>query len=219
MAKSNNMQIKTRIPRAACRRLSFYLRELERLMRSGVHRISSSELGELLDCTSSQVRKDLAYFGQFGRPGRGYEAKDLAARIKKILGRDRTWNVALVGCGNLGNALAHYKGFRENGFYIAAAFDNSLRKIGGRLGHIQIHSMAELPEVAGKKRITLGVIAVPAAAAQKVADQLVGAGVRGLLNFAPTTLKTPRAIKVTGVDLALQMEQIVFDLTKRRDIS
>jgi redox-sensing transcriptional repressor len=156
------------------------------------------------------VRKDLAYFGQFGHPGIGYRVEDLIAQVRKILGTDKTWNVLLVGAGNLGRALMAYKGFEKKGFRLAAVFDADPGKLGKKQGPFPIQPLSELSATIAAKNIRLGIIAVPADHAQDVADQLVGAGLRGILNFAPVSITVPSEVALTAVDLAVQLEQLSF---------
>ena len=198
------------VPNPAVRRLSLYLRQLESLKRSQRSTVSSKQLGESLGLTDAQVRKDLAYFGQFGHPGIGYRVEDLIGQVKRILGTDKTWNVILVGAGNLGRALSAYRGFEAKGFRLAAVFDNDESKVGKRLGPFSIQSLAELPDTLQKQNVKLAILAVPAEHAQEVADQLIDAGVRGLLNFAPVSITVPPHVALNAVDLAVQLEQLSF---------
>jgi len=207
---------KDNIPSAAALRLSFYLRQLESLERAGVHTISSSRLGEALNFSDAQIRKDLAYFGQFGRPGVGYRVTALIEAIRKIVGIDRTWKTVLVGVGNLGRALLAYKGFCGRNFCIVAAFDSDSAKVGRRISGVKIHSMRSLPTLVKKKEATLAIIAVPAQSAQSVAEELAAAGIKGILNFAPATLYLPRDVQHLSVDLTIQLEQVAFKVTRAR---
>jgi redox-sensing transcriptional repressor len=201
------------IPNPAVRRLSLYLRQLEAFKRKDRRTISSKQLGESLHLTDAQVRKDLAYFGQFGHPGIGYRVDELIAKVKQILGTDKTWNVLLVGAGNLGRALMAYRGFDAKGFRLVAVFDNDPTKAGKKQGLFTVQPLAELSETIRRQNIRLGILAVPADFAQDVADQLVAAGVRGLLNFAPVSLHVPPDIALNAVDLAVQLEQISFQVS------
>src|SRR5687767_8691282 len=173
------------IPNPAVRRLSLYLRQLEAFQRKDRRTISSKQLGESLHLTDAQVRKDLAYFGQFGHPGIGYRVEDLIGQVKKILGTDKVWNVLLVGAGNLGRALVAYKGFNAKGFRLTNVFDAGPQLAGKKVNSFTIQPMSELATTVEKNQIRLGMIAVPGDSAQDVVDQLVAAGVRGILNFAP----------------------------------
>jgi redox-sensing transcriptional repressor len=201
------------IPNPAVRRLSLYLRQLEAFKRKDRRTISSKQLGESLNLTDAQVRKDLAYFGQFGHPGIGYRVDELIAKVKQILGTDKTWNVLIVGAGNLGRALMAYRGFDAKGFRLVAVFDNDPTKTGKKQGNFTVQSLAELPETIRRQNIRLAILAVPADVAQEVADQLVAAGIRGLLNFAPVSLSVPQDVALNAVDLAVQLEQISFQVS------
>jgi redox-sensing transcriptional repressor len=201
------------VPNPAVRRLSLYLRQLEAFKRKERRTVSSKQLGESLGLTDAQVRKDFAYFGQFGHPGIGYRVDDLIGQVKRILGTDKTWNVLLVGAGNLGRALLAYRGFDQKGFRLAAVFDADPGKVGKKHGGFVIQSLSELADTVQKQNIKLGMIAVPADNAQDVADELVAAGVRGLLNFAPVSLTVPQDVALNAVDLAVQLEQLSFQVS------
>jgi redox-sensing transcriptional repressor len=198
------------VPKAVVSRLSLYLRELQHLVRDGHETTSSTQLGRVLGFTDAQVRKDLAYFGQFGYPGIGYRCSELIEAIKGILGTKQPWPVAIVGLGNLGRALMGYRGFKDQGFQIVAAFDVDPTKVGKSVEGLEICHFDTIGQVAQKLGIRLAVIAVPAAAAQKVADGLVAAGIEGILNFAPITLNLPKQVQTIGVDLAIELEQLTF---------
>ncbi|MFW6133301.1 MAG: redox-sensing transcriptional repressor Rex, partial [Planctomycetota bacterium] len=204
------------IPEPVVRRLSLYLRHAEQLAGRGAETVSSTQLGEALHVTAAQVRKDLAYFGHFGRPGVGYRVAALLAALRGVLGTDRVWNVVLVGAGNLGSALLQYKGFARRGFRFVAAFDSDPSKQHTRIGGVDVFAMDDLPRVADRRDAELGLIAVPADAAQEVADRLCAVGLRGILNFAPATLTVPDGVAVDPVDLAAHLEQIAFRVTARR---
>lgn len=200
------------IPSPAVRRLSLYLRQLEAFQRKERRTISSKQLGESLGFTDAQVRKDLAYCGQFGHPGIGYRVDDLIANVRHILGTDKKWNVLLVGAGNLGRALSTYRGFEPKGFRLVALFDTDPAKIGHKQGSFTIQPLSDLAAVVKEKQVQLAIIAVPADAAQDVADMVVDAGVRGLLNFAPVSLNVPGDVALSTVDVAVQLEQLSFQL-------
>jgi redox-sensing transcriptional repressor len=200
------------IPNPAVRRLSLYLRQLEAFKRKDRRTVSSKQLGESLHLTDAQVRKDLAYFGQFGHPGIGYRVDDLIAQVKKILGTDKVWNVLLVGAGNLGRALMAYKGFNAKGFRLANVFDAGAQLVGRKMGSFTVQPMSELEATIQKNQTRLAMIAVPADSAQQVVDQLVGAGIRGILNFAPTSVNVPPNIALNAVDLSVQLEQLSFQV-------
>ena len=205
-----------RLSRASVGRLSLYLRRLENLLLDGIHKVSSSQLGESLGVTDAQVRKDLASLGNLGHPGVGYAAPELIAAIRRALGIDREWRAALAGAGNLARALLRYQGFVERGFRFVALFDADPAKIGQRIDGLTIHATAEMPQVIAATQAELGVLTVPAESCQAVADAMVAAGIRGLLNFAPVMLRLPPAIHVTAsVDLTVQLEQLAFLVQSR----
>ncbi len=197
-------------PDPVVKRLSLYLRQAEHLSARGVETVSSRQLADSLHVSAAQVRKDLAYFGQFGRPGVGYRVRPLVEALRRILGTDRTRSVVLVGAGSLGTALLRYKGFRRRGFRFVAAFDVSPRRVGRRIGTVGVHGMDELPRICKLRRVKLAIVTVPADAAQQVANQLCEAGVKGILNFAPATLATPPGVATGPVDLAAHLEQMSF---------
>lgn len=205
----------TAVPKAVVTRLSLYLRELEHLVRDGHATTSSTQLGRVLGFTDAQVRKDLAYFGHFGYPGIGYRCDELIVAVRRILGTDQAWTVALVGAGNLGRALLGYRGFQQRGFSFVAAFDIDPAKIGSLIEGLRVQHLDRLSQMAQENRIRLGMIAVPAVAAQSVADRLLAAGVEGILNFAPVTLSLPASVSQAGVDLAIELEQLAFSVLNR----
>lgn len=206
------------IPAPAVRRLSLYLRQLEAFRTSNLQTVSSKQLGQAVQTTDAQVRKDLAYFGQFGQPGIGYGVDELIQRLRSILGTDRTQSVALIGAGNLGRALAAYRGFESKGFALTAVFDVDPSKVGRTLVFDQplvVRSMDQLQATVTEHDIRLAVLAVPAPDAQKVAERLIDVGIRGILNFAPISLKVPPGVTVSSVDLAVHLEQLSFRLSDR----
>lgn len=203
------------VPKAVVSRLSLYLRELRRLARSGKATVSSSQLGRLLGITDAQVRKDLAYFGHFGHPGIGYRCDELVAAVRGILGTDLGWNVAVVGVGDLGRALLGYQGFSSDGFRIVAAFETDQAKVGKSVDGVAVYGLERIADVVRERQIQLGMIAVPASAAQAVAERLVAAGVLGIVNFAPVTLSLPDEVSLVAVDLATELEQISFAVANR----
>jgi redox-sensing transcriptional repressor len=212
-------QPRPEVPRAVISRLSLYLRELQQLVKMGHETISSIQLGKRLGITDAQVRKDLAYFGQFGQPGKGYGCVDLIVRIREILGTNRTWPVALVGCGNLGQALLGYQGFSRQGFKVIAAFDTDSRLIGSQIGELTIQSFEDFSSVAARNAIRLVILAVPASAAIQAVEWIVKAGVTGILNFAPVTLTVPKNVSVIDVDMAMELEQLAFAVVKQDRVS
>ena len=196
------------------RRLSVYTRSLLQLEEDGVKTISSQELAERFSLNSAQVRKDLAYFGEFGVRGIGYYVAGLKAELQKILGLDREWAVALIGFGNLGSALFHYKGFSRQGFRIAAIFDDDPAKIGRDVGGAPVLSSADLAREVKARGIQIAIVAVPPEAAQTVIDQLANAGIKAILNFAPSRLRAPRDTRLKHVDLSIELETLSFYLAK-----
>jgi redox-sensing transcriptional repressor len=208
------------VPAPAVRRLSLYLRELEAFHRRAVQTVSSKQLGQSLSLTDVQVRKDLAYFGQFGHPGIGYRVDELIARIRCILGTDRTWNAMLIGAGNLGEALLSYRGFAKKGFKIVAVFDNDPDRIGQRIGiqspQLEILPDERLPTTVSERDIQMAILAVPGDVAQQVADRAVAAGVKGILNFAPTSIAVSEDVPVASVDLSVHLEQLAFRICERQ---
>ncbi len=210
---------KVNVPTPAVQRLSLYLRELEAFHKQDFKTVSSRQIGEKLGLTDAQVRKDLAYFGQFGHAGIGYRVDELVVRIRGILGTDHTWNGMLVGAGNLGRALLSYRGFLGKGFHIVAAFDNDPAVIGKRIGvqpGVEVMPMERLAEVVAERAIQIAILSVPVEVAQDVADQLVAAGVKGILNFAPAALSTPEDVAVVSVDLSVRLEQLAFRISARQ---
>jgi len=203
------------VPAVVVSRLSLYLRELQHLVREGRATISSSQLAMLFGFTDAQVRKDLAYFGHFGHPGIGYQCTELIAEIRRILGTDREWTVTMVGVGNMGRGLLRYKGFAAQGFRVVAAFDRDARVVGSQIEGIPVYDVAELGDIVRAQRIQLGMITVPAVQAQQVADQLVAAGILGIVNFAPVALSLPERISLVGVDLTTELEQLAFSVANR----
>ena len=201
--------------RATVGRLSLYLRQLEMLLSQGTLKVSSGQLGQALGFTDVQVRKDLTNLGNLGQPGIGYPTHDLIAAIRQVLGIDREWAVALVGVGNLARALLRYKGFLQRGFRIVALFDADPAKVGQRLEGLEVYPPEKMREVIATTHAELGLLAVPSDAAQAVADSLVNAGIRGLLNFAPVVLRLPPRVSLVAVDLTVQLEQLAFQVQYR----
>ena len=199
-----------KIPDRTVTRLSIYLRCLEELQTDGVDAISSRKLAERFGLNSAQVRKDLAYFGQFGVRGLGYYIRDLKSNLEQILGLKRDWEVALVGMGNLGSALAAYSRFPEQGFRITAAFERDPERVGTRVGAVPIHDVSKMVPTLRRRRIRIAIVATPAAVAQEVADLLVQAGVTSNLNFAPAQLVVPDGVKVQNVDLSVLLKTLSY---------
>jgi redox-sensing transcriptional repressor len=199
-----------RLSRAGVGRLSLYLRRLEELRREGAVKVASGPLGSSLGITGAQVRRDLAALGNLGHPGVGYPTQELITAIRRTLGLDRSWGVALVGVGNLGRALLRYRGFQQQGFRFVALFDLDPTKVGQWVEGLEVHAPKEMSAVIRVTDAELGLVAVPSDAAQAVADALVAAGIRGILNFAPVVLQLPPSVSRVAVDLAVQLEQLAF---------
>lgn len=204
------------IPAASANRLGIYLRELERLERSEVSTINSRQLGENLGFSDAQIRRDLAVFGLFGRRGVGYTVKELAASIRQILGINRNWAVILIGVGNLGRALAGYRGFANNGYRLVAAFDNNPNLIGTQIADAPIFSIDRLEELVPTLNVQLAILAVPVDFAPPLAQRLAQCGIQGILNFAPVILKPVQPeVTCVDVDLALELQRLVFAVVSR----
>lgn len=197
-------------------RLSIYLRCLNELHQAGIKTISSQALAEQFNLNSAQIRKDLGYFGEFGVRGVGYYVDDLREHITNILGLDSPHRVGIVGAGRLGTALANYNGFGRSNFAVVALFDNDARKIGQKLGDakITVHDAEKLSDVIRTESIDVMVIAVPAKAAQKVLNQIMSAGTKAVLNFAPVSLQSRRGVKVKTVDLTTSLESLSYFLAR-----
>jgi redox-sensing transcriptional repressor len=200
------------IPDIVVGRLPFYLRTLRALSAEGQEITSSSELGARLGLTSAQIRKDLSYFGEFGKQGLGYNIPFLVGQLRRILKVDRVWGVVLVGTGDLGRAIAHYHGFHDRGFEIRMVFDNDPAKIGQSLAGFSVEDMETMVEKVHSAKIRVAMLAVPATAAQKVSDLLVKAGVKAILNYAPTALGVPKGVTVQNIDPAAHMQHMTYYL-------
>ncbi len=198
------------IPEVVINRLPVYARALSDLAATGETVISSQALGELLDVTPAQIRKDLSYFGRFGKQGRGYNVHVLLSKLREILGIDRQWRVCLVGVGRLGQAIAEYGGFSPQGFEILAAFDSNPEVVGTRLGTVPVYHSDELDTFLRENRVDIGIVAVPAAAAQAVVDRLVQAGIRAILNYAPINAHVPADVTIRHIDPVLAMQSMTF---------
>ncbi|MEW5911298.1 MAG: redox-sensing transcriptional repressor Rex [Thermodesulfobacteriota bacterium] len=203
-----------KIPAATITRLSLYTRALEGLIRDQVTVVSSKTLAELCGVNPAQIRKDLAYFGQFGVRGVGYYVKELMFDIKKILGLNKEWSLAIVGVGNLGCALVAHENFAKQGYRFVAAFDADPIKIGRKLvTGLVIHAPDKMGEVCREKGVEIGVICAPAQFAQDIANRLVEVPVRGILNFAPTQIQAPEGFKVENVDFSVKLDNLAYHLT------
>ena len=201
-----------RVPEATVTRLSIYSRFLERLDKNGVITVSSGDIAEGVGVSPAQVRKDLAYFGEFGTRGVGYNVKDLMKYTLRILGLDKSWSLLLVGAGNLGFALCTYKGFNIRGFTIKAVFDNHPTKVGKQIGDLEVQSLDSFENMVEKYDAKIGIIAVPPKAAQEVADLMVKTGLKAILNFAPVALNIPDNVELRNVDLSVKLEILTFNL-------
>lgn len=201
-----------KIPEATIMRLSIYSRFLKRLDKKGITTVSSGDIAEGVGVSPAQVRKDLAYFGEFGTRGVGYNVKDLIRYTVKILGLSEPWNLVMVGAGNLGSALVTYREFKERGFKIVGVFDNDLTKIGKHIADMEVLPLDELPQIAKENNVRIGIIAVPSKAAQDIADIMVKSGLEAILNFAPMSLNVPPEIEVRNVDLSVKLEILTFNL-------
>ena len=208
-------QLNDQVSELTTNRLSVYLRCLNTLEDAGVKTVSSQMLAKQFHLNAAQIRKDLAYFGEFGVRGVGYYVKDLKRHLRQILGLERKLKVAILGAGNLGLALADYPGFRQEGFQIVALFDTLSNKVGqqSRMG-VPIFDISELRRIASKEHIGIAVIAVPAQFAQRVVDQVVAAGIKAILNFSPGTLQAPDDVKLKSVDLTVSLESLSFYLAQ-----
>ena len=207
------------VPDVVVRRLPLYLRTLRQLQREGCRTISSEELAQLLGVTAAQIRRDLSYFGRFGKQGYGYTVAALIRELEAVLRLDRLWNVALVGYGKLGQAIAHYGEFEPNGFRITAIFAKSPEHIGQIANGVVVLPATEIERVVREQGIRIGIIAVPPEAAQEVAEKLVAGGVRAILNYAPTVLHVPPGITVREIDPISALQSMTFYLHDGNDIS
>jgi len=207
MGRKNN---KNSFSLETIRRLSLYLRNLKRLKEQNIDIISSNKLTKFLNVTPSQFRKDLSFFGGFGKRGVGYQVKRLAQEIENILGIDKEWKIAIVGVGRLGSALLGFEGFSRFNLRISYAFDSDKDKINKVKKAIKIEDVNKIRRVVKEKNIKIAIIATPPDVAQGVADELVKAGIKGILNFAPIVLKVPYSVSVSSVDMSCELESLVF---------
>jgi redox-sensing transcriptional repressor len=201
-------------PDVVIRRLPLYSRSLRYLLDEGIHSVSSQELGERINVTAAQIRKDLSYFGEFGKQGIGYDVEKLLNHIERILGLTHRWPVVLVGVGRLGQAIARYDGFHTQGLQIVGLFDNDPAKIGQLVGDLPVQDYSHLREVIAEHHARLAIIAVPATHAQAVADMLIEAGVRAILNYAPIILQTPDDVWVRYIDPVAVLHSMTYYLAR-----
>ncbi|MEN6462034.1 MAG: redox-sensing transcriptional repressor Rex [Syntrophomonas sp.] len=205
-----------KIPEATVMRLSIYSRYLYQLMDEGVQTVSSGEIATGVGVSSAQVRKDLAYFGEFGTRGVGYKVEELYENLLKILGLDKHWNAIIIGAGKLGSALALYKGFVDRGFHITAILDVDDNTIGKKLSDVEVEPLEVLNQRVQENKINIGLVTVPAVAAQDVTDKLVEAGVKAILNFSPRVIKVPAGVILRNVDLSVNLEVLSFNLVSKQ---
>ncbi|CAN5344084.1 redox-sensing transcriptional repressor Rex [soil metagenome] len=204
-----------RIADSTVRRLSIYLRFLEDFEERGLATVSSDELARRGGTTSAQVRKDLSFFGSFGKRGLGYSVPELATALREILGLGRQWKVVIIGAGKIGAALAQYRGFRQRGFSIIAAYDTNPEKIGRALEDIEIRDMSRFEADVAAEQPEIAVLAIPTEGAQSVLDRVNRAGIKAVLNFAPVQLHAPTDVTVKTVNMAMELEGLTFALTNR----
>jgi len=204
---------KQKIPTRVVPRLSRYYRILREF--DDKPWVSSRELSAETGFTDTQIRRDFTYFGHFGNRGKGYNVEELKKSLKKILGLDKSWNVMLVGAGNLGKALLGYKGFLEQGFKIVAAFDEDSSKIEKNISGIIVYPMSKLADIVKEKQIKMAILTVPESVCQEVAEQVVASGVKAIFNFAPKQLKLPSDVKVRHIDMTVEIERLSFMVSRQ----
>jgi redox-sensing transcriptional repressor len=201
-----------KIPDIIIGRLPIYLRALQRLSDQGIHNTSSQELGEMIGISAAQIRKDISQFGEFGKQGTGYSIPFLIERLQSILKVNRVWDVIIVGMGDMGHALARYNGFVNRGFHVTMLFDNDPKKVGQKLNDLEIYSTNTIAEKVKQNKIKVAMLTVPASAAQEVTDQLVKAGVKAIVNYAPIHLNVPKDVHVQHIDPATHLQRMTFYL-------
>ena len=200
------------IPKIIIGRLPLYLRVLRRLKDEGTVYASSQKLGEMLDISAAQIRKDLSHFGELGKRGTGYEISFLIKKLNQILNIDKVWNMAVVGAGDVGHALARYNGFINRGFKVSAIFDSDPEKVGTSVRDLEVKDIQDLKEIIQKEDIKVAVVATPASAAQDVTDMLVDVGIKAILNYAPLYLKVPDEVIVENIDPAVHLQKLSYFL-------
>jgi redox-sensing transcriptional repressor len=203
------------VPEATVARLPVYLRSLVELTEAHVATVSSERLAELAGVNAAKVRKDLSHLGSYGTRGVGYDVEYLLYQVSRQLGLTQDWPVVIVGVGNLGHALANYRGFGDRGFPVAALVDADARRVGERVVGIEVRHIDDLPEIVAEHGVAIGVVATPAGAAQEVVDRLVAAGIRSILNFAPALVSVPKDVHVRKVDLAVELQILSFYQQRR----
>ena len=201
-----------RIPDIIIGRLPVYLRALQRLSNKGIQTTSSQELGEIVGISAAQIRKDISQFGEFGKQGTGYSIPFLVERLQDILKVDRVWDVIVVGMGDIGHALARYNGFSNRGFRVVMLFDNDPQKIGQKIGDFEIFGTSTLAEKIKQNKVKIAMLTVPAASAQEISDQLVKAGIKAILNYAPINLTVPNNVRVQYIDPVAHLQRMTYYL-------
>jgi redox-sensing transcriptional repressor len=200
------------IPEVVIERLPVYARALAALQERGLEVVSSQDLGDQLGVTPAQIRKDLSYFGRFGKQGRGYNVNRLMDELRQILGLDRTWAMVLIGVGQLGHAILQYGGFAPQGFHVIGAFDASADQVGRQIGPIQVQDVAELPDTLRTHHVDIGIVAVPASHAQDVINTLVAGGIKAILNYAPIAPQVPPDVHIRQIDPVLALQSMTYYL-------
>lgn len=203
---------KTPIPEVVISRLPVYIQKLNQLMREGREKVSSQEMAEYLGVTSAQIRKDLSFFGGFGKKGVGYDVINLLESLRSILNLNQIWEVVLVGVGKLGQALLSYHGFSRTGFEIVMAFDNDPSIIGQTIAGVKVRDVSEMQNLTCPRNIPIAILTVPAGNAQEMADKLIHCGVKAILNYAPVTLKVPEGIRLVNIDPVLSLQTFTYYL-------
>ncbi len=211
------MTTEPQVPGVVVERLPQYLRALSHLQEIGLEVISSQQLGEFLQATPAQIRKDLSYFGRFGKQGRGYSIPNLLQQLRHILGLDQTWNVAVVGVGRLGRSIISYPGFEPEGFRVVCAFDSNPQIIGQPAGGLLVHDFANFRDVANAEGAKIAIVAVPAGVAQDVIDRLVEADVKAILNYAPKSAIVPNGVRIQNVDPVVSLQSMTYYLNPHAD--
>jgi len=200
------------IPEIIVGRLPIYLQALEHMHRNGIETTSSQELGDAINISAAQIRKDLSQFGEFGKQGKGYSVPYLVEQLRTILNVNRVWDIAVIGAGNLGHAIANYQGFRDHGFQVAMIFDNDPQRVGTKIGDFLVQDMENLIPMVEQAGIKVAMLTVPASAAQEVTENLVKAGVKSILNYAPITLSVPEGVHVQNVDPVIFLQRMTYYL-------
>ena len=210
MNSNGNLNAELAVPEVVIRRLPLYVRILTQFSNRGNQVISSEKLGLLLHMTPAQIRKDLSYFGRFGKQGRGYEVTFLEQKLRTILGLDRAWNAAIIGMGRLGRAVVSYPGFAPEGFNIFAAFDTNENIVGQNISGLQVRSISQLATIVKKLDIKIGIVSVPIEHAQEVIDTLVKSGIKSILNYAPLSPEVPVNVNVNSIDPVLSLQSMTY---------